>query len=240
MTIYTKPPVKSVWAQTGDTDEPSDASVKAGYPSGPTPPNRQQTNWLLNYIANAVRYFMQRGISAWDAGEDYPQYARVQGSDGHWYKSVIANNGNDPTTDDGTNWLPHYEGMAEATTGEAAAMTSHTVVMTPARVPVCFDAAGLQLFETSGDGCGFQILPGGLILQWMRETSLAAHTTSTQTFVFPVEFPNAVLNIQTLPQFFAGDAGTPYAIDYIQISASSKSQVVFTYTTNRYVFAIGY
>jgi len=89
MTQYTKPPVLPVWAETGETVQPTNAEVQTGWPSSITPPSRQRMNWILNYVAKAVRYFLQRGIPQWDAEEDYPVGAKVIHTDGLTYSALL-------------------------------------------------------------------------------------------------------------------------------------------------------
>ena len=100
---YTKPSVLPAWAESGDKVQPTNAEIQTGWPLSSTPPARQRFNWALNYIAQAVRYLMQRGIPEWDTAEDYPQHARVQYG-GEIYRAVIANTGVTPGTDP-AKWL---------------------------------------------------------------------------------------------------------------------------------------
>lgn len=78
MTIYTKPSDLPAWAESGDKVQPSNAEIQTGWPLSTVPPSRQRFNWLLNWLATGVRYFMQRGIPEWDITEEYPAGARVQ------------------------------------------------------------------------------------------------------------------------------------------------------------------
>lgn len=95
---YTKPTALPAWAESGDKVQPTNAEIQTGWPLSSTPPSRQRFNWVLNYVAQAVRYLMQRGIPEWDAAEDYPQYARVQ-RNGDVYTAVAANANVTPGTD---------------------------------------------------------------------------------------------------------------------------------------------
>lgn len=101
MTIYNRPEDVPAWAEAGDRVQPSDAEIQEGWPLSPVPPSRQRFNWLLNFLANGVRYLMQRGIAEWDIDEDYPQYARVQNG-GFSYIALVANLGIEPGTDPAT------------------------------------------------------------------------------------------------------------------------------------------
>lgn len=103
MTIYNKPAVLPAWAEDkvgvpADMLQPVDADIKVGWPLSAIPPSRQRFNWLLNYAMNAVRYFMQRGLPAYDAAEDYPLHARVQDASGNEYRCIQAGTGHTPAT----------------------------------------------------------------------------------------------------------------------------------------------
>jgi len=118
MTTYSKPPVMPAWGETAtpvtDLESPEtalgstagDAFVKAGWTGTTTPPARQYFNWILNFLANAVRYFMQRGVVSYDAGETYQIDATVLGPDGLLYASLTNGNiGNTPASSP-SQWGP--------------------------------------------------------------------------------------------------------------------------------------
>lgn len=88
----TKPPVLPAWAESGDRVTPSNAEIQVGWPLSSIPPSRQRFNWLLNYLANAVRYFSRRGIPDYDAAETYMIGDRIIGDDGKTYRSLIDTN----------------------------------------------------------------------------------------------------------------------------------------------------
>lgn len=88
----TKPPVLPAWAESGDKVTPSNAEIQVGWPLSSIPPSRQRFNWLLNYLANAVRYFSRRGIPDYDAAETYMTGDRIIGDDGKTYRSLIDTN----------------------------------------------------------------------------------------------------------------------------------------------------
>lgn len=87
MTQYTKPSDLPVWAESGDKVQPSNAEIQTGWPNSTVPPSRQRFNWVLNWLAQGLRYFMQRGVAEWDATEDYPLYGLTQFS-GLTYRSI--------------------------------------------------------------------------------------------------------------------------------------------------------
>ncbi len=91
MAIETRPSASvPVWAETGDTVQPTNPEISIGWPPTTTPPSRQRFNWILNWCARGLRYLLQRGISEWAAAETYPQYAKVTYTDGLVYRALIA------------------------------------------------------------------------------------------------------------------------------------------------------
>lgn len=88
----TKPPVLPPWADTGDKTQPTNVEIEGGWPNSAIPPSRQRFNWILNFCANAVRYFSRRGVADWDAAETYLLNDRVIGDDGFTYKCIQTTN----------------------------------------------------------------------------------------------------------------------------------------------------
>lgn len=122
---YSKPTVRNAWADTAvvttDIVDPGNAIVTAGWLQNTIPPVRQYFNWVLNWGAAGVRYFMQRGVVDWDIAETYQINATVLWN-GTLYQSLINNNtGNTPQVNfAGTSWGPlnsyaYY--LSGATTG---------------------------------------------------------------------------------------------------------------------------
>lgn len=100
----TKPPVLPAWADAGDKVQPSNAELSVGWPVSSTPPSRQRFNWVLNYVANAVRYFSRRGLVDYDAAETYMTGDRIIGDDGKTYRSLIDNNTAQTPSTSPTKW----------------------------------------------------------------------------------------------------------------------------------------
>jgi len=99
MTNYTKPPVQPAWAEGGDrSDAPSNAEIQEGWPLSNTPPTRQRFNWLLNWITNAIRYWMQKGIADWDAAESYQAGGIIQDNTGQTWQAIRDNENAPPAT----------------------------------------------------------------------------------------------------------------------------------------------
>jgi hypothetical protein len=88
----TKPPVLPPWAEAGDKVQPTNAEIQTGWPLSNTPPARQRWNWILNFLANGVRYLTRRGLSDYGADETYMVGDRVIGDDGNTYRSIQDNN----------------------------------------------------------------------------------------------------------------------------------------------------
>ena len=88
----TKPPVLPPWAEAGDKVQPTNAEIQTGWPLSNTPPARQRWNWILNFLANGVRYLTRRGLPDYGADETYMIGDRVIGDDGKTYRSIQDNN----------------------------------------------------------------------------------------------------------------------------------------------------
>ncbi len=87
---------------------------------------------------------------------------------------------------------------------------------------------------------GYQMLPGGLILQWGTESLSFDTVFATSVITFPIAFPTANLNA-----FFSARNGTP--IDaYFCITATDLASVTLAYRASAvtsasvYWMAIGY
>lgn len=75
-----------------------------------------------------------------------------------------------------------------ASTAQAQALSSNTVLVTPLRLTEAFKGANQSI--TAGSD-GYQILPGGLIVQWGIVSTGAANP---HTVTFPIPFPNGFLS----------------------------------------------
>jgi hypothetical protein len=106
MQNYQKPAIVPAWAETAaspvDKLQPADADIAGGWPQSAVPPSRQRFNWILSWLANAIRYFMQRGLSDWDPAELYSRGARVIAADNKSYECIADTSiGNPPPTSPG-------------------------------------------------------------------------------------------------------------------------------------------
>lgn len=85
----TKPPVLPPWAETApDNVQPTNPELQAGWPLSALPPTRQRWNWILNFLANGVRYLTRRGIADWSATEPYEVGDYTRASNGSTYRCI--------------------------------------------------------------------------------------------------------------------------------------------------------
>lgn len=99
----TKPPVLPAWAETGDKVQPTNAEIQAGWPLSNVPPARQRWNWILNFVANGIRYLTRRGLPDWANDETYEIGDCTRGPDGLSYKALTQNINKTPA-DNPTDW----------------------------------------------------------------------------------------------------------------------------------------
>lgn len=168
----TKPPVLPSWAEAGDKVQPSNAEIQVGWPLSSIPPSRQRFNWLLNFLANGIRYFSRRGLPDYDATETYMIGDRIIGDDGKTYRSLIDNNTGQTPSAQPTKWeewAPSLSRLADLIQKQtytafttAGAAPNFTLAPTPAitaytagqRFRVKFHAAGsgADVLNVSGLG----------------------------------------------------------------------------------------
>lgn len=101
----------NTWGNTNTSspDMVTPSYVDSGFPAPtggiPVKPPRGYINWLFNYLTNAVSYFMQKGISAWDSGESGYTSGSVVSHLFVLYQLVgTATTGTAPPND--ANWMP--------------------------------------------------------------------------------------------------------------------------------------
>lgn len=106
--MATKPPVLPVWGETNTTAadmvQPTNPQIQAGWPLTTTPPSRQRFNWILNFVANAVRYFSRAGLPDYDAAETYSAGDITRGDNGLIYRSLVGSNLNFTPSSSPTKW----------------------------------------------------------------------------------------------------------------------------------------
>lgn len=263
-TTYNKPPVGSAWAESAanpaDIITMSDADIKVGWPLTGTPPPRQRMNFVLNWCANAIRYFMQRGLVDYDAAENYAIGARVIGDDGLTYVSLInANIGNTPSTSP-TDWALWALSLAQinaslltqanVTTGDTSLKVANTnfvaAAITQFATTVAALIAGTNLIAQNGYHINTS---NGLIEQWGLVAMPTGGSHVDGSVIFPIPFPNNVFNIQLTPASKQPNFGSWSAITAMALSAnlngftpaldSSNTGQSFNQVTYAYWRAIG-
>ncbi len=158
----TKPPVLPAWAESGDKVTPSNAEIQVGWPLSSIPPSRQRFNWLLNFLANGIRYFSRRGLPDYDAAETYMTGDRIIGDDGKTYRSLIDNNTAQTPSTSPTKWeewAPSLSRLADLLqkqtyTAFTTAGAAPNFTLTPAPAITAY-AAGQRFrvkFHAAGNG----------------------------------------------------------------------------------------
>ena len=103
-----KPDLTRVWANGAppanvvDPDTTTPGKVNAGW-QAEVPPF-EHFNFLQKWFTQGLAYNNEQGINEWDTDTLYPVDGITKGSNGFIYVSQIEQNGNDPVSDDGTNW----------------------------------------------------------------------------------------------------------------------------------------
>jgi hypothetical protein len=100
----------AIWAESGTKVEPDTGTQQSGFVAGK--PGRGKTNWLLNWVDNAIQWLLVNvlyGIINYDAGKDYAVGARVQDPSTHLSYQCLVANGPDTgpgvkALSDGTYW----------------------------------------------------------------------------------------------------------------------------------------
>lgn len=84
----------AIWAEAGTMVEPDTGSQQTGYVAGK--PGRGKTNWLFNWLDNAVQWLLAQmsiGIQTYNNGVDYAVGARVQSGSTHDAYQALQENG---------------------------------------------------------------------------------------------------------------------------------------------------
>lgn len=98
-----------------------------------------------------------------------------------------------------------------ATDAEAQALSIGTTAITPATLGMALKGSNQSLTSN-----GYQIFPGGLILQWGSATAVG----SSGTITFPIPFPNACFSVTSIQH-------SSSATQYGAIATPGLSSVVF-------------
>lgn len=192
----TKPPVLPAWAESGDKVQPSNAEIQTGWPLSNVPPARQRWNWLLNFLANGVRYLTRRGIADWGADETYEIGDRVQGPDGLTYKALTQNTNKTPASNpsDWTRWgftaselgteLNKLDAKASCRVATTANLGALSGLLTIDGVTLVAGDRVLVKDQTTGSQKGIYVAAAGA---WSRATDADDGTKLTSGATVPVE-----------------------------------------------------
>ena len=110
-----KPDLTRIWASGApganvvDPDTTSPGKVAAGW-QAEVPPF-EHFNFLQKWFTQGLAHFNEQGIAVWDTDTVYPINGISKGSNGIIYKSKLEQSGNDPVSDDGTNWISLIPGI---------------------------------------------------------------------------------------------------------------------------------
>ena len=93
-------------SNTLDDNMTSDFLRGLGINAVGTKPIRESINGIFFTLGQALAYLHQMGIGEYNASQEYYNGSHCIGSDNQLYRSVSSpNTGNDPTIDDGSNWV---------------------------------------------------------------------------------------------------------------------------------------
>jgi hypothetical protein len=81
----------------------------------------------LDTVTQGLAHINEQGIAVWDTDTTYPVSGLAKGSDGDVYKALALQSGNDPTTDDGTNWVDWEVSNRVIRVASVAAMEAYSV-----------------------------------------------------------------------------------------------------------------
>lgn len=117
----TKPDLTRIWAE-GSPSAVIDPDVNPGggkFNEGWTAekPSYQNFNFLQQLFTQGLAHINEQGIAVWDAPTTYPIGGVAKGSDGNIYIAVLEQGGNDPVSDDGTNWTLWYSNYSDVKSG---------------------------------------------------------------------------------------------------------------------------
>lgn len=130
--------IPAEWANAAAPSEivaPTSGKQNAGW--GAEKPPYENFNWAWQLFTNMLQNAEQLGIMEWKTDTEYQQWGLCIATDGAVYQSQLASNqGNDPTTDDGTNWekyvsagIPYLHARdkkANGTTGDSISASTWT------------------------------------------------------------------------------------------------------------------
>lgn len=240
MSSYPQPPIVPPWGElaqdSGDMVQPSNTQIEAGWPESSTPPARQYFNWLFFYLSLAVNYFLQRGISDYNAAQTYFVNAVTIGDDGNLYKSLQNNNsGNTPSTS--PSWWAQCGLTVAALEALFAPINSPVFTGTPeAPTPGSTDnstklatTAFVQAFINSANLTSGYFYLGPILIQFGSTTVSGVNKSVS----FPIAFPNACLFVMT------GSEGSSYNANSSGLTSASAFEL-YAGSGTYWWFAIGH
>ena len=176
-----KPPVQNIWCDTGDkSDIPTPSELSAGWPLAAIPPSRQRFNWILNYVANGVRYFTRRGLVDYDSGETYLIGDRCTGPDNKTYVSLQNNNLNHTPASSPTWWKLWALSANDISHGGNCPVTGPASAPTDANPFTRYTSVSPNFEEWQWNGTAWQVIGN-----FYKSQTTHANTTVSSTAITP-------------------------------------------------------
>lgn len=176
-----KPNLTRVWAAGApggnvvDPDTTTPGKFDAGW-LAEVPPF-EHFNFLQQLFTQGLAHANEEGIMTWDTDTTYPIGGLAKGSDTAIYKAVISQNGNDPVSDGGVNWVDIQLGkyIRKSTvadmTATAGVIVGNTLIETD------------EFFAGTGGGALYTPIAG---TGTANGKTIIAHDTDDISFVFTI------------------------------------------------------
>jgi len=217
----TKPvDINKIWSATGDILAPPDTKISSGWQIEIPP--RQYFNYIDNKQDQAIAHINQHGVAIWDTVTEYQaNLSYTQGTNGTIYKCLKTNTNVNPIGDTTASWRVAFldssatVGPVVATAAQSRAMTDNSVFISPAQLANAFTGTNQSLVAT-----GFQLLPGGMVMQWASSltivpTDIGATADAAVTFAKPM---STILSLQLTHGL--GNSGEASEMTYSVIAQS--------------------
>jgi hypothetical protein len=189
-------------------------------PTAPTPGKQTNTQSVNLTQVATMQALTQRGLAAGafttTSGSVYPGF-------GNWSGGVIR------MTAAGTIFLPGDAtggtytvlNTSSATVGVAGVDSAHSQIPTGGAAIYAGDGSGsMWCIASSGGGVaaanGWQMMPGGVVMQWGKSGSVGANSATGGAVTFPLAFPANVWSIVLTPAQGMGTGGMSYYYIYTQ------------------------
>jgi len=168
---------RTIFGSTSQSDS-LDANIVADWLRGwgivgpSDDPTREDFNGALFTATQLIAYLHQWGVAEWDSAQEFNAGSIANVAGVLYVSQVDANIGNDPTADDGTNWIPLSAENETAITGLAA--TDVTLTMEDA-------AAGIISLDGTLTANVNVVLPA-IFKQWIIvNNTTGAYTVTVKT-----------------------------------------------------------